>query len=412
MKLHRYVLISCSPLRRKITLGNRRFIRRPGAAGKSVESSAEPPAVALAKSKPYSVAKEMVCTVCARELDLGRLDSFKNLYEDTTTRGGKSLYEVFRAIVREEVHPTFYGSRICNKCARAIDDIEDLYRSYRRAADEFIDTFILGQRVLDADACGLTSTAVPEATTEADVVSAEASSSDHDVLSFLDASRCVVKIVDVANNASFNALSIGHDFQVPVEKTYRGSVVASADQLEATAAANDEAASPANVNGTEGGAGAEESAEEGYQTDVLTYDTNTGVIEKAPPSASAELLPPQVEVGLPQIYMTADEFEAARKSFRRNTVRMCREDFVGAGWRLLLGRRIREQYVISGAVSEEYERQIPDVERAHFTCSDCSASFRHFNMLANHVQGRRGLNEGNSELLESRNLQVMKTSHN
>ena len=229
-----WFVISCSPLRRKITLGNRRLIRRPGAAGKSVESSTEPPAVALAKSKPYSVAKEMVCTVCARELDLDRLDSFKNLYEDTTTRGGKSLYEVFRAIVREEVHPTFYGSRICSKCARAIDDIEDLYRSYRRAADDFIDTFILGQRVLDADACGMTATAVPEASTEADVAVPSEISSDHDVLSFLDASRCVVKIVDVANNASFNALSIGHDFQVPVEKTYRGSVVASADQLEAS----------------------------------------------------------------------------------------------------------------------------------------------------------------------------------
>ena len=52
-----------------------------------------------------------------------------------------------------------------------------------------------------------------------------------------------------------------------------------------------------------------------------------------------------------------------------------------------LGLRIREQFVISGAVSEEYERQIPQISDAHFTCSDCSASFRHFNMLANHVQG-------------------------
>ena len=38
------------------------------------------------------------------------------------------MYDVFRAVVREEVHPTFYGSKVCNKCARAIDDIEDLYR--------------------------------------------------------------------------------------------------------------------------------------------------------------------------------------------------------------------------------------------------------------------------------------------
>ena len=53
--------------RRKITLGNRRLIRRPGAAGKSAEDNAESAAVTLAKSQPYAVAKNMVCTVCARE---------------------------------------------------------------------------------------------------------------------------------------------------------------------------------------------------------------------------------------------------------------------------------------------------------------------------------------------------------
>ena len=115
--------------RRKITLGNRRrLIRRPGAAGKNAETNVESAAVALAKSKPYSVAKDMVCALCARELDLGRLDSFKNLYDDSTTKGGKSLYDVFRAVVKEEVHPTFYGGKVCNRCASAIDDIEDLYR--------------------------------------------------------------------------------------------------------------------------------------------------------------------------------------------------------------------------------------------------------------------------------------------
>ena len=54
--------------RRKITLGNRRLIRRPGAAGKNAaEINVEPAAVTLAKSQPYAVAKNMVCTVCARE---------------------------------------------------------------------------------------------------------------------------------------------------------------------------------------------------------------------------------------------------------------------------------------------------------------------------------------------------------
>ena len=59
-----------------------------------------------------------------------------------------------------------------------------------------------------------TTTAFPEVLTGGDLASENFSPSDHDVLSFIDASKCVVKIVDVANNASFNALSIGHDFQV------------------------------------------------------------------------------------------------------------------------------------------------------------------------------------------------------
>ena len=46
-----------------------------------------------------------------------------------------------------------------------------------------------------------------------------------------------------------------------------------------------------------------------------------------------------MEIGLPQIYMTADEFELAQKSFRRNTVCLAKEEFVGASWRLLLGHR-------------------------------------------------------------------------
>ena len=57
-----------------------------------------------------------------------------------------------------------------------------------------------------------TTTAVTEVLTDGDL--STETTSDHDVLSFIDASKCIVKIVDVANNASFNALSIGHDFQV------------------------------------------------------------------------------------------------------------------------------------------------------------------------------------------------------
>ena len=72
-----------------------------------------------------------------------------------------------------------------------------------------------------------------------------------------------------------------------MEKCYRGSFVDSANQLPSAASEGDSAA-------VEGGEGDAESVD-GYQTDVLMYDTNTGVIEKAPPLASSELMPAQAK---------------------------------------------------------------------------------------------------------------------
>ena len=63
-----------------------------------------------------------------------------------------------------------------------------------------------------------TTTTVTETLVDVDL--GTGTSSDQDVLSFIDASKCIVKIVDVANNASFNALSIGHDFQVRSKETH------------------------------------------------------------------------------------------------------------------------------------------------------------------------------------------------
>jgi hypothetical protein len=290
----------------------------------------------VAKNNAYDICKDQVCCVCSTELDYRILESFKNLYEDTT-KCGKSLYDVFGAIVKEDVQPSFYGSRVCHKCVGAVNEIEELYQKYRRATESFVDTFVLGQRVLDADVCQQATTCGEES----------AAVEDKDVTTFVDLSKCTVKIVDVANNASFNALAIGYDFQVPVEKKFRASVVATGDNLPAS---------------SEDGAGGEDG---GLIT--LTYDTNTGIIEKAPAITAAELSSGTVDVALPQIFMTSVEFEAIRKSVSKSTVYICREDFSLLGFRLLLGHRIREQVVISGAISEEYERQIPGKD-ARFTC--------------------------------------------
>ena len=53
------------------------------------------------------------------------------------------------------------------------------------------------------------------------------------------------------------------------------------------------------------------------------------------------------------------------------------------------------------------------MKRAHFTCSDCSASFRHFNMLANHVQlvhddaGRKESTKAKTAVLEATTMQQL-----
>ena len=63
------------------------------------------------KEELYETFKEQICVVCARELDIERIDEFKNIYEDTSN-SGTGLYDVFRALVKQEIQSTYYGSKV------------------------------------------------------------------------------------------------------------------------------------------------------------------------------------------------------------------------------------------------------------------------------------------------------------
>ncbi len=355
---------------------SRRNSRRKIALNRKVKLVGESGEDEAAKRQPYEVCKDQICCVCSTELDFADLESYKNLYEDRT-KGGKSLYEMFEAIVRQEVQPSFYGSRVCHKCAEDMDEIEELYQKYRRATESFLDTFVLGQRVLDADACSQTKTATERYTSSSSAaaeddddittITASKKQAPVDVAAFVDLSKCVVKLID-AGNASFNAFEIGYDFQVPVAKIFKTSVVATPEQMPPA----DDEAGGGGGDGDQGG------------TITLMFDMDTGVVERAPPIAVAEMTADMVEVGLPLVYMTPEEFDVMPHSVAKGTVYLSRTDMAPMGFRVLLGRRIRQQVLISGAVAAEYERQISSAD-APFTCSDCSASFRHFHMLSNHV---------------------------
>ena len=135
-----------------------------------------------------------------------KLDTSADLFQDVT-RGGKPLHQVLRALTGQDVQPKTFGSRVCPRCLASLNEIEQLYRDYRRAADSLLDLFTVGQKVLDADA-----------------VAAEDTEEAADLTAYFDLSACVIKVADTAA-ATFNALAVEQDFQVAVPRAYRASVV-------------------------------------------------------------------------------------------------------------------------------------------------------------------------------------------
>ncbi|TRY75863.1 hypothetical protein TCAL_09366 [Tigriopus californicus] len=300
---------------------------------------------ALVLDEPYEMCKDQICVVCSQELlDLKENQGrYKNLYRDTT-KSGKSLFEIFRTLVKQEVQPTFYGSYLCKKCVDAMENIETLYRQYRRATEGFLDTFVLGQKILDADTC------LAFNIEEVDSLTA-----------FLNLKKCTLKVLDPAD-AAFNALAIGYDFGVELDKTYLASV---------------KEAFEIPVDG--------QPAESADGVITLTFDASTGVIEKTTNTFAAEIPSEQTDVALPQIFVTKDELAGLTRTVKDHTVHFSTADFDALDCRLFLGAKLRQQILLSKHVAEEYQRQIPGAS-ARFSCSECTASYDYFHMLSNHIQ--------------------------
>ncbi len=311
----------------------------------------------------YEQSKDRVCACCAREIDPddGALLSCADLFVSRSSVSGKRLLDVFRALVcLPDVRPSFFGCRLCPACVAAMENVESLHRQFRRAADAFLDAFALGQRVLDADLLGMPNT---------ELVRSGA------VAAFVSMGKVVLKVVDPAA-AGFNALSVGCDFGVPVQKAYSASVVPSAEIPAITNAAVDDEA-----EGDKDSASCNKENEEDGASVTFVFDQDKGTIEKVASSsvvapgasqrrlASAQLVPPEAADLRPtQLYLTQNEFDSLRtKEVQDATLFLSAEEMEGVCARLLLGHRIKQQLVLSQGVSKEYKKQIPGTEDP-FTC--------------------------------------------
>ncbi len=279
--------------------------------------------LAKREESSFEANKDAHCTSCSRELELEALDDYKNLYTDRTS-GGKNLYEVFRVLVGVDVQQTFFGSRICDKCYRQLDNIERLYREYRSAADSFHDTFLLGQKMLDADAC-----------------SAEDTSRVEFVSSYISLENLIIKVIDPTNHNAFNALAIESDFEAPVQQIFSVSVVPD-KELPTDSSPNE--------------------ATGGGPLVAIKFDPNSGIIERS--IVDLELTGSIVDEqaanpDLPQIYMTATELAGLKQVWSQGKAYVSLDEVDRLACSIFLGHKLIVRLLLSQMVAEEYRRQIP-----------------------------------------------------
>ena len=143
----------------------------------------------------YETLKDSICVGCSKELSKEKQESSKNLYTDKTG-GGKNLYNIFVSIIEREVSAMDLGRRMCRKCCTALDQIEFYYQEWRSLVDGFRDTFLLGQRSLDADLGGL--------------YSYDTDNEAANVVQTMDMHKnAVVKVLDENSLESFTPLGMG-----------------------------------------------------------------------------------------------------------------------------------------------------------------------------------------------------------
>ena len=219
------------------------------------------------------------------------------------------------SVIKENLDETMIGSKICNKCVQELNNIEDLYISFRHATDNFLDKYIIGQKSLDADLSGLTQ--IEDLNNLVGALN----------LSLQDV---VVKVLD-NNLDAFNHTRIGQDqdFDCNPLRMYLASFV-------------NETSMP-------------ESSGDGEQM-IVTFDYATGTISHTDKYFMAQLNPEDLDTNKNVIlYLTENEFEGLKKVPNENRLCLSIEEFARLNPMVLLGHKSTWlQILLSTNVSDAY----------------------------------------------------------
>ena len=102
----------------------------------------------------YEDNKDWICAACSSEMSERTLQKSHDIFSALTKRG-KSLKDLMTSVVKVDLDESMISSKVCPSCYEALNQIENLYASFRSASDAFLDKFILGQKSLDADLAGV-----------------------------------------------------------------------------------------------------------------------------------------------------------------------------------------------------------------------------------------------------------------
>ena len=291
----------------------------------------------------YSDNKEWICVACSAEMDPNKITKYTDIFT-AVTRRGKSLKDLLTSIVKENLDESMMGRKICPSCLDSLNQIEFLYASFRSAADNFLDKYLLGQRTLDADLAGV------QQINDLTVLHGSWNLPLNDI---------VIKVFD--NLDLFKAHMHGHqDFGMVPSRIYSGSI-----QSES---------------------GIPEPSDENQM--IITFDYATGQICRADNYVKAQVEPAQLENSnaVAVLYISEKEFDETKKVLADDKLYISIEDFGRLNPMVILGQKTTYlQMLLSQNLASKYRQQIPSAKNS-FCCCDCGSSFHHLHNLANHIQ--------------------------
>ena len=68
----------------------------------------------------YETCRDQLCVACAKQLSVDDLEDYADIYTDTTVNG-KSLLEMIKTIVGQDIQPSTYSTKICHSCLKVIN---------------------------------------------------------------------------------------------------------------------------------------------------------------------------------------------------------------------------------------------------------------------------------------------------